>query len=184
MYGTYESITKRNAHGVLMRQCVCCGDTFPLLTNYNKNGTDEHGNPAYRQECKTCYNAKRKENRISNKHSQFVAHQRTRGEADVDYSFAEWRETVIYFGGACAYCGRTMRRNESLTRDHLLAVSKGGSTTQRNIVPACGACNSSKGNTDWREWLMKQPFFSQDRMNKIFAWRTMIAAANGDNVED
>jgi hypothetical protein len=41
-------------------------------------------------------------------------------------------------------------------------------------VPACQSCNSSKGAEDFRDWFMKQAFFSQERLNRIFKWRTII----------
>lgn len=97
------------------------------------------------------------------------------------YSHQHWKETVIFFGGECAYCGKTMRKGERLTRDHLVPLSKGGTTTQDNIVPACAACNSTKGATEWHEWFMAQPFFSQERMNRIFRWRSIINAIGPEN---
>ena len=90
-----------------------------------------------------------------------------------------WRETVIFFEGSCAYCGKTMRKGERLTKDHLVPLSAGGATAQYNIVPACTHCNSSKGASEWREWCMKQAFFSQERMNRIFRWRYIIQVAEG-----
>lgn len=181
MIGQYTSETYVDEQGMVVRRCTTCGDTRPLHTGYHRNGTDDAGCAVYRLDCKTCYNAKRKENRASNKHAEFVGHQKHRGEDNVDYTYTEWREVVIFFGGCCAYCGRTMRKGETLTRDHLVPWSGGGRTTQDNVVPACGACNSSKGNKDFKDWFMKQPFFSQDRLNKIFQWRTIIRVAGGSD---
>ena len=66
-----------------------------------------------------------------------------------------------------------------MTRDHLKPVSEGGRTIQSNIVPACQTCNSSKGAEDFRDWFMKQPFFSQERLNRIFKWCTTIKQVEG-----
>lgn len=44
-------------------------------------------------------------------------------------------------GGACVYCGAT----KYLSLDHLIAVSRGGSGDERNLVCACRSCNSRKG---------------------------------------
>ena len=178
MIGEFESITNYVDLLPYSRQCTHCGVT-KLIDDFGKNGVDEEGNPEYRKECKVCYNTKRKENRTKNKHAEFIGHQRHRGEEDIQYTYSEWRECVIYFGGECAYCGRTTRKGERLTRDHLVPVSLGGKTEQGNIVPACKTCNCSKGNKDFREWLMSQPFFSQERLNRIFKWRTIIRAAGG-----
>ena len=49
----------------------------------------------------------------------------------------------------CQYCGRSaaeMRPRESLTRDHLIPLSRGGSNDWTNVVTACGACNTRKAN--------------------------------------
>src|ERR1039457_7082974 len=53
----------------------------------------------------------------------------------------------------CAYCG-----DGSSEWDHLrpLVVNRrptGFITEIANLVPACGKCNQSKGNKDWKEWM-------------------------------
>lgn len=44
----------------------------------------------------------------------------------------------------CMYCGDEFPRH-SLTRDHVVPVSKGGRDVWENVVCACHACNSRKG---------------------------------------
>lgn len=80
----------------------------------------------------------------------------------------EWLACLSYFDGCCAYCGTSKKR---LTADHLVAKSKGGKDELSNIVPACEECNQAKRDKDWREYIMGTACFSQERMNKIFAWR-------------
>ncbi len=49
----------------------------------------------------------------------------------------------------CQYCGRLgaeLRTRESLTRDHLVPLSRGGTNDWTNVVTACSACNTRKGN--------------------------------------
>ena len=49
----------------------------------------------------------------------------------------------------CQYCGRTaaeLRPRESLTRDHLIPISRGGSNEWTNVVTACSSCNTRKAN--------------------------------------
>lgn len=177
MHGAYRPECRVDASGrITHKVCNLCGKSLPINA-FAKNGKNAYGEVRYRDECKTCYNIKRRENATKRKHSGFVGHMRQRGEVDVNYTHQQWKETVIYFGGECAYCGRTMKKGERLTKDHLEPVSGGGATTQDNIVPACSSCNSSKGATEWREWFMSQPFFSQERMNRIFKWRSIIRAA-------
>ena len=168
MFGQYDS----------ERRCVFCGEV-KSITDFPKNGRNPDGTTAYRLDCKVCYNIRRKETK--KRHSDFIGGQKRRGEAAPRLSHQEWKEAVIFFGGACAYCGGTPRRNQRLTRDHLEPVSNGGTTTQDNIVPACASCNSSKGAEDFKEWFMRQSFFSQERLNRIFKWRTIMRQVGGDN---
>jgi 5-methylcytosine-specific restriction endonuclease McrA len=49
----------------------------------------------------------------------------------------------------CQYCGRAggeLRTRESLTRDHLIPLSRGGTNEWTNVVTACSTCNARKGN--------------------------------------
>lgn len=177
MYGTYPSETFKE-HGQLFRRCVFCGVVKPI-TDFHRNGTDNKGRPEWRQDCKCCYNIRRKENRTKKKHSDFIGGQKRRGEENPEFTHQEWKEALIFFGGECAYCGCTPRKGQRMTRDHLEPVSEGGRTIQSNIVPACQSCNSSKGAEDFKDWFMKQPFFSQERLNRIFKWRTIIRQVEG-----
>ena len=59
-----------------------------------------------------------------------------------DFTPAQWREMQAAYDHRCVYCGK--RRKGTLTQDHITALSQGGSHTYRNIVPACGSCNSRK----------------------------------------
>lgn len=49
----------------------------------------------------------------------------------------------------CQYCGRTqgaLKPRESLTRDHLIPLSRGGLNEWTNVVTACSPCNTRKAN--------------------------------------
>ena len=49
----------------------------------------------------------------------------------------------------CQYCGRTsaeLKPRESLTRDHLIPISRGGTNDWTNVVTACSPCNTRKAN--------------------------------------
>lgn len=53
----------------------------------------------------------------------------------------------------CAYCGTS-----ATDWDHLRPMVRGRRPTGyiheiRNLVPACGPCNQSKGASDWRKWM-------------------------------
>ncbi len=52
-------------------------------------------------------------------------------------------------GYSCQYCGRHRRElgyRESLTRDHVVPISRGGDNSWKNVVTACSRCNLRKGN--------------------------------------
>mgnify|MGYP003297156508 CR=1 FL=1 len=49
----------------------------------------------------------------------------------------------------CQYCGRMqseLKPRESLTRDHVIPLSRGGTNAWTNVVAACSPCNTRKGN--------------------------------------
>jgi 5-methylcytosine-specific restriction endonuclease McrA len=58
---------------------------------------------------------------------------------------AEWRAALARYGHVCAYCGA----GGAMTKDHVIALSKGGSHTATNVVPACRSCNGRKSTADW-----------------------------------
>jgi hypothetical protein len=66
---------------------------------------------------------------------------RKRGATINDLSAAQWKEIKAAYDHRCVYCGRKMKR---LTQDHLLPLSRGGTNTVANVVPACLSCNSRK----------------------------------------
>ena len=52
-------------------------------------------------------------------------------------------------GYSCQYCGRfaaQLRSRESLTRDHVVPLSRGGTNAWTNVVTACSACNTRKAH--------------------------------------
>jgi 5-methylcytosine-specific restriction endonuclease McrA len=52
-------------------------------------------------------------------------------------------------GYRCQYCARAgyeLRSRESLTRDHVVPISRGGLNIWTNVVTACSSCNTRKAN--------------------------------------
>jgi 5-methylcytosine-specific restriction endonuclease McrA len=52
-------------------------------------------------------------------------------------------------GYRCQYCsrqGHELRPRESLTRDHVVPISRGGLNVWTNVVTACSSCNTRKAN--------------------------------------
>ena len=71
---------------------------------------------------------------------------------DHDLSDAQWSALQAAWAG-CAYCGKD---DESLQRDCVLAISRGGRYTLENVVPACRSCNTSKCNDEVTGWLRRK----------------------------
>lgn len=83
----------------------------------------------------------------------------------------EWDNCLKHFGNRDAYTGTVMN---IVSMDHIIPVTKGGTTTVDNIVPCDKSINSSKGNKDMEEWYRKQPFFSEERLNNIKEYIKLI----------
>jgi 5-methylcytosine-specific restriction endonuclease McrA len=65
------------------------------------------------------------------------------------FTAEEWKALKKECGGVCLCCGK----KKKLTVDHVIPVSKGGTSYISNIQPLCQSCNASKGNrssTDYR----------------------------------
>lgn len=54
------------------------------------------------------------------------------------------------FGGRCAYCGN----GGKMTIDHVVPLSRGGSHSIGNLLPACQPCNFSKHSKFLYEWIV------------------------------
>jgi len=66
----------------------------------------------------------------------------------------------------CAYCGDTYTEWDHF---HPLIRNKrqtGYISEIHNLVPACGKCNQSKGNSYWKEWILGYARLSPKTRNK------------------
>lgn len=77
---------------------------------------------------------------------QFYANTGSRHRAQklgaiANFGLAQWEHLKALFGHRCAYCHQQL---SSLEQDHVRPLSKGGSHTTDNIVPACRSCNARK----------------------------------------
>ena len=72
--------------------------------------------------------------------------------AEGSCSAAEWQEILDFYGNKCLRCEK-LAADCTLTQDHVIPVSKGGSHWPENLQPLCRPCNSAKGarnSTDYR----------------------------------
>lgn len=103
-----------------------------------------------------------------NKHRMYSAKRRSRqAKAPLnDLTKKDWLESLKYFNHECSYCGN----KENIEQDHVRPLTKGGSHTKTNIIPACRSCNSSKRQRLLEDWYPKQPFYDKEREEKILKW--------------
>lgn len=70
-----------------------------------------------------------------------------------EHALQEWRDGDGYLPpgmprkALCVYCGAPAEH-----MDHVLPRSRGGRTSQDNLVPACARCNYDKGARTPEEW--------------------------------
>ena len=70
----------------------------------------------------------------------------------------------------CAYCASYLTL-ELEHIEHIVPLSAGGTHTPDNIVCSCARCNLSKNARPMEEWYREQPFFSEERLQQIYAIR-------------
>jgi 5-methylcytosine-specific restriction endonuclease McrA len=68
------------------------------------------------------------------------------GRFTVEDLYADWERRGL---SGCAYCPDGQYEH----MDHVVPLSRGGSHSMDNLVPACGRCNMSKGARLLSEWL-------------------------------
>jgi len=72
-------------------------------------------------------------------------HREVFGPDDVSLSYLKLRfDILVRDNFTCQYCGRKPEDGTKLEVDHILPSSKGGKTTERNLITACFECNQGK----------------------------------------
>ena len=85
------------------------------------------------------------------------------------YTKEQWLDTLEYFDYKCAYTGECIKH--SCHVEHIVPVSKGGTSYIWNLVPSTGSANYSKGNRGMEEWYREQEYFCEERLNKILEYQ-------------
>ena len=131
--------TRRNAQSKAWR-----ARNKERVSAYNKLYAVAHRNKI--REKNTRYSKKHKAQwRLYFRLYEAVRRARKRNAPVCDLTAAQWEEIKAAYGHRCVYCGRKMQR---LTQDHITPLSKGGSHTASNVVPACKSCNCRKNAGD------------------------------------
>jgi len=68
-------------------------------------------------------------------------------------SEVEWSVILAAWNYRCAYCGT---KPERLSQDHIVPLSRGGSHTADNVVPACMPCNQKKNTKSLEQFLRER----------------------------
>ena len=90
------------------------------------------------------------------------------------YTKAQWLDTLEYFDYKCAYTGECIKH--SCHVEHIVPISKGGTSYIWNLVPSTASANLSKNNRDMEEWYREQEYFCEERLNKISEYQRYMAA--------
>ncbi len=99
-----------------------------------------------------CQNPKRRKvNDLAYKHRR-KAHLAL---AEGTHTWTQWIERVVFCGWKCFYCAKQLSFS-TLTQDHRIPLSRGGTNWPSNLVPACGSCNSRKLNRTETEFRLAQ----------------------------
>jgi 5-methylcytosine-specific restriction endonuclease McrA len=80
-------------------------------------------------------------------------------------------DAIAEQGRKCHYC-REWVTPESVTADHALAKSNGGTTQRKNIKAACGHCNGAKGAMSEGQFqdMLHSPNPPREHIPRLRAW--------------
>jgi len=99
---------------------------------------------ARKNELRERTNAWRRNNPVAAKAQHHIRRAR-KTAAGGRYTQQEWHALLEAYGHRCLHCAKHASEVK-LTVDHIVPVSKGGTSNIDNIRPLCGSCNSKKGN--------------------------------------
>jgi 5-methylcytosine-specific restriction endonuclease McrA len=107
---------------------------------------------AYREENAEAIREKRRQNQpMLREYKRFAQNRRKARKTGNggSHTYEQWQALCREHDGCCAYCGV----RDTLSEDHKLPLSRGGSDDIENIAPACKPCNFSKGKRTVEEFL-------------------------------
>lgn len=139
--------------------CVQCARDRASRHYWNNKSKKVEYDRRYRQDNYDTIKERKRPTRAAIEHRR-----RTRKtDAGGSYTLDEWKSLLVHYGYKCLCCGRT---DVKLTADHVIPVSRGGSSNIDNIQPLCGACNSRKQDraVDYRpdsgprRWIQRKLF--------------------------
>ena len=130
----------------------------------------------YYQENKEKILEYQKQYSINNPHIVFNARNKRRSRLENQgrgITGEQWYEMMKYFDWCCAYSGEYIGGNKNKdirSIDHIIALDNDGLNEPWNCVPMFRPYNSSKRAKEMEEWYKQQPYFSEERLIKIYTW--------------
>ena len=85
----------------------------------------------------------------------------------------QWLEMMNFFDWCCAYSGEYIggkQSNNIRSIDHIIPLNLNGENEVWNCVPSHVFYNKSKHDKNMLEWYILQPFYTEERLNKIYEW--------------
>lgn len=98
---------------------------------------------AHRREYRREYNKSYARNNPEKMRHKAKVRRALQAGARGSHTFDQWIARVVLFGWKCRYCHSSLSP-ATVTKDHQIALTKGGSEWPSNLVPACRRCNSLK----------------------------------------
>jgi 5-methylcytosine-specific restriction endonuclease McrA len=171
-----EKVVLEERDGVVGKSCTRCDTWKPLDDSYNRHKTCVGNRDSVCKECRKRYREKTagyikkynefyrtaNKDRILQKDKEYRENNREKilakfhvaraKELGVDYEI-DWSivsDILAEFKGECPLTGST-----EIHLDHFIPISKGGTTTRRNLIPLKGSLNRSKRNSNPFSWAEK-----------------------------
>lgn len=95
-----------------------------------------------------------------------------------DFTKEDVVDALEFFNFKCAYTGDPLEEHYHL--DHIVPVINGGLNYIWNIVPSNPTPNLSKGSKEMETWYRQQPYFSEERLQKIYDWINLQKSVKGE----
>lgn len=129
-------------------------------------------NKQYREEHKEEIAEYHKRYHEENPHISFNATSRRRKKEENQgrgITKEQWFEMMCWFDWKCAYSNTPLTK-ERRTIDHIIPLNNMGINEPWNCVPCFDSYNYQKNTNDMEEWYSQQPYFSEERLQRIYAW--------------
>jgi hypothetical protein len=130
--------------------CDWCAQEFEALNRMARFCSHRCNQRAAADADRAAYRAKKRE-------ENYVRRARLAGAQTFLVTDRDWRRLLERYQHRCAYC---LVPSDTLTRDHIVPLARGGSHGVGNLLPVCARCNGSKNALFLTEWRAGRRFGS------------------------